>query len=78
MLHLLVNLNPMQYKDSCLLNVLCMPNANLNSVIQEYFDLKRAEPVPAIDLEAPSNYVFYLPMHAVKKESSSTTDSCSV
>ena len=44
-----------------------------DSVIQEYFDLEHAEPVPSMDLEAPPNCVFYLPMHAVKKESSSTT-----
>jgi hypothetical protein len=42
--------------------------------MQEYFDLKHAEPVPTADLEKPQHDVFYLPMHAVKKESSSTTE----
>ena len=43
-----------------------------NSVIQEYFDLKHAEPVPDTDRDKPVQQVFYLPMHAVKKESSTT------
>ena len=42
-------------------------------VIQEYFDLGHAEIVPAEDLTKPPSQVFYLPMHAVHKESSSTT-----
>ena len=45
-----------------------------DKVMQEYyFDLCHAELVPAADLEKPENKVFYLPMHAVKKESSTTT-----
>ena len=44
-----------------------------DNVMQEYFDLCHAEPVPAADLEKPEKDVFYLPMHAVKKESSTTT-----
>ena len=44
-----------------------------DSVMQEYFDMKHAEPIPAADLDKPPQDVFYLPMHAVKKESSSTT-----
>ena len=32
-----------------------------------------AEPVPLSDMELPCNRVFYLPMHTVVKESSSTT-----
>ena len=44
-----------------------------DSVMQEYFDMKHAEPIPAADLDKPPRDVFYLPMHAVKKESSSTT-----
>ena len=44
-----------------------------DSVMQEYFDMKHAEPVPTADLEKPPPSVFYLPMHAVKKESSTTT-----
>ena len=42
-------------------------------VIQEYFDLSHAEIVPAEDLNKPHSEVFYLPMHAVHKESSTTT-----
>ena len=41
--------------------------------MQEYFDLGHAEPVPTADLEKPEKDVFYLPMHAVNKESSTTT-----
>ena len=44
-----------------------------DAVIQEYFELKHAEPVPTTDLDKPQHSVFYLPMHAVKKESSTTT-----
>ena len=45
----------------------------LDSVIQEYFDLKHAEPIADTDLDKPVEQVFYLPIHAVKKESSTTT-----
>ena len=45
----------------------------LDAVIQEYFQLKHAEPVPIKDLDKTLNQVYYLPIHAVKKESSSTT-----
>ena len=41
--------------------------------MQEYFYLGHAEPVPTADLEKPEKDVCYLPMHAVKKESSTTT-----
>ena len=44
-----------------------------DSVMQEYLDLKHAEPVPTADLDNSTHNVFYLPMHAVKKESSTTT-----
>lgn len=44
-----------------------------DSVMQEYFDMKHAEHVPTADLEKPPHSVFYLPMHAIKKESSTTT-----
>ena len=44
-----------------------------NTVMQEYFDMKHAEPVPPLDLDKPPQDVFYLPMHAVKKDSSTTT-----
>ena len=42
-------------------------------VVEEYFDLYHAEPVPIADLHKPSQQVFYMPMHAVHKESSTTT-----
>ena len=42
-------------------------------VIDEYFHMGHAELVPAVDLETPSHSVFYMPMHAVRKDSSSTT-----
>ena len=44
-----------------------------NSVMQEYFDMKHAEPVPTSDMDKPPQDGFYLPMHAMKKESSTTT-----
>ena len=47
--------------------------ADFNVVMQEYFDLKHAENVPLADLNKPPENVFYLPMHAVRKESSTTT-----
>ena len=43
------------------------------SVINEYFELEHAEVVPKADLGRPHDKVFYLPMHAVRKDSSSTT-----
>ena len=45
----------------------------LSVVMQEYFQMEHAEPVPTADLEKSQHEVFYLPMHAVRKESSSTT-----
>ena len=44
-----------------------------NAVMEEYFQLGHAEQVPIIDLNKPVQQVFYLPMHSVKKESSTTT-----
>ena len=44
-----------------------------HSVVQEYFDLNHAEKVPPNELEKPPEQVFYLPMHAVRKECSTTT-----
>lgn len=44
-----------------------------NAVMEEYFEKDHAELVPAADLEKPTHEVFYLPMHVVLKESSSTT-----
>lgn len=46
---------------------------DFDMVIQEYFKLNHAEPVPANDLDKPQHHVFYLPMQAGKKESSTTT-----
>ena len=43
------------------------------SVMREYLDLGHAELVPPSDLEKPEHQVFYLPMHAVRKDSSTTT-----
>ena len=43
------------------------------TVMSEYMDLGHAELVPFEDLEKPPHHVFYLPMHAVYKESSTTT-----
>ena len=47
--------------------------ADLKLVMQEYFDSEYAELVPNTDLEKPQQSVFYLLMHIVHKESSSTT-----
>ena len=41
--------------------------------MNEYFEKGHAERVPLDDLEKSSQEGFYLPMHAVKKESSTTT-----
>ena len=43
------------------------------AVIDKYFDSGHAEAVPEADLEKSPQSVFYLPMHAVRKESSTTT-----
>ena len=45
----------------------------VEKVIEEYFANKHAEPVPLTDLQKPPSEVFYLPMHVVHKESSTTT-----
>ena len=47
--------------------------AQLDSVMREYLYLGHAESVPTEDLEKPHEMVFYLPIHAVYKASSSTT-----
>ena len=44
--------------------------------VQEYLDMSHAEPVPATRLTAIVRDSFYLPMHGVVKESSSTTKLC--
>ena len=42
-------------------------------MMQEYFELGHAEMVPSEDMEKDPSEIFYLPMHAVYKSSSSTT-----
>ena len=46
---------------------------NFQDVIQEYLMLGHAEPVPSTELTQPVCSIYYLPMHAVVKKSSSTT-----
>ena len=43
------------------------------SVMKEYLDMGHAEPVPPTDVEKPQHQVFYLPMHTVHKDLSTTT-----
>ncbi len=45
----------------------------LDDVIQEYFHMGHAEPVPLKEADKPREEVFYLPVQAVVKESSTTT-----
>ena len=45
----------------------------VDTVIQEYFEQGHAEVVPDADREKTPQDVFYLPIHAVRKESSTTT-----
>ena len=47
--------------------------AEFAAVVEEYFSLGHAEEVPLVDLQKPPDQVFYLPMHAVRKDSSVTT-----
>ena len=42
-------------------------------MMEEYFEMGHAKPVPLADLEKSEQETFYLPVHAVRKESSSTT-----
>lgn len=44
-----------------------------SDVIEEYFEMGHAELIPATDLRKLMGQVFFLPMHAVRKESSTTT-----
>ena len=44
-----------------------------SKVIEEHFTLEHAEPVPPADLQKPPDEVFNLPMHAVRKDSSTIT-----
>jgi hypothetical protein len=46
---------------------------DVDAVIREYFDMGHAEEVPTKDLKKPTTAVFYLPIHAVYKQSSTTT-----
>ena len=41
--------------------------------MDKYFQARHAESVPEADLEKPIHSVFYLPIHVVRKESSTTT-----
>ena len=41
--------------------------------IDKYFVNNQAEPVPQADIERQASEVFYLPIHVVRKESSTTT-----
>ena len=46
----------------------------LDLVVKEYFDMGHTEQVPVADMrERSDNTVFYLPIHAVRKESSTTS-----
>ena len=42
-------------------------------VLDRYFLMKHAEPVPVEELDGQCNEVYYFPMHAVRKEDSSTS-----
>ena len=44
-----------------------------SAVMEEYFQLGHAEPVPPNDLQKSPKDCFYLPMHAVRKEHSTTS-----
>ena len=43
------------------------------TLIREYFNKEHAELVPTVNLNKPPYQVFYLPMHAVRKSSSTST-----
>lgn len=45
----------------------------VDTIIQEYFENGHAKVVPDTDREKPPQDVFYLPIHAVRRESSTTT-----
>lgn len=40
--------------------------------MEEYFEMQHAELVPVADFQKPPDEVFYFPMHAVRKEHSTT------
>ena len=46
---------------------------DFKEVMDEYFEKNHAEEVPDVDLEKTPHQVFYLPIHAVRKETSTTT-----
>ena len=50
----------------------------VSEVIREYFEMRHAVAVPVEDLDKPSAEVYYFPMHAVRKETSSTSKLCVV
>ena len=45
----------------------------VDSVIEEYFELKQAKTLPTTDLSKPTERVQYLPIYAVYKQGSTTT-----
>ena len=47
--------------------------SEFSAVMEEYMQMDHAELVPVADLQKPSREVFYMPMHAVRKEHSTTT-----
>lgn len=49
----------------------CFPE--VDAVVREYLELNHAEPVPDQDFNKPVSEVYYLPIHVVRKETSSTT-----
>ena len=71
----MVNHAPRQFTAFCHLRSLSIPGRlpEVQEVVQEYLDQKHAEEVPLEDLKKPQDQVFYVPMHAVCKESSTTT-----
>ena len=42
-------------------------------IVKEYLDLGHAEPVPTKDFTLPHSQTYYMPMHAVIKDSNTTT-----
>ena len=47
--------------------------SEFSAVMEECLEMKHAELVHVADLQKPPEEVFYLPMHAIKKEHSTTT-----
>lgn len=63
-------------RDFSPLNEPCTPRVSLMSLEllwRNIFVMGHAELVPVADLQKPYQMVFYLPMHVVQKESSTTT-----